>query len=121
MLRQINRFFGGIGAGAGDNRDAPVSRFHTGRNQALVFVAMEGRCFTRCAAGNKSMSAAGDMPFDKLLKGVKIDFAFFERRDERNRGPMKLFHFISPLKFLTTLLFLRKMSKRSCISALFSA
>ncbi|MBI1216509.1 MAG: transglycosylase SLT domain-containing protein [Alphaproteobacteria bacterium] len=43
------------------------------------------------------MSPAGDMPLDKLLKGVKIHLPLLERGDERNAGTFELDHGISPL------------------------
>lgn len=97
VARQINGLFCRIGTGPGNHGNPPFRRFNTGIDQALMFRVVKSWCFTRCPARNEPMSAAGDMPFNKILKGVNINLPFFKGGHERHNGTFERCHPVSPL------------------------
>ena len=64
FAREPNRFFGGIGAGAGDDRNAFVDGFdHRANDFVVLLMAQRGR-FAGGAAGHDAMRAVVEMKVD---------------------------------------------------------
>ena len=51
-------------------------------HNGFVFIMAQRRAFTRGAHGNQPVRSFANMPFDKFLQRLQIQFAALERRDE---------------------------------------
>ena len=70
---------GGVGADAGDDRDAAARRGDGGFDDALVLGPVEGGRFAGGSDGDEAVDAAGDLAFDLFAEAVLVELAFAKR------------------------------------------
>jgi hypothetical protein len=75
---------GGVGAGAGDDRDPALHLGHHRPDHLGSLGGGEGHPFSGRPARHDAVGALEDLPLGELAKGRDVHLAVLERRDERN-------------------------------------
>jgi hypothetical protein len=84
VLREVDGFRGGVGAGARDHGDALARGLHHELHEAPVLVVAERGRLPRGAAGDEAVRAGGDVHLHQLAHLGLVDLAVLERRDHRD-------------------------------------
>ena len=84
VLGERDRFLGGIGAGAGDDRNAALRLLDAPLDHFVMLFVGQRRAFAGRADRNEPVGALGDLPIDQPAEGFLVDRAVVERRDERS-------------------------------------
>jgi hypothetical protein len=82
VLREVDGFGSGVGAGAGDHRHALPGHLDAQLDDALVLVMAERGALARGADRDQPVRALGDLPLHEPLERRLIDLAVLERRDQ---------------------------------------
>ena len=89
MTHQFDGLGGGVGTGAGHDRNPTCRRFHAQLYHAPMFVMAEGSRLARGADGHKTVHAAGDLTLDQSHKSVLIQRAIAKGSDQRRQDAVK--------------------------------
>lgn len=89
MLRQFDRFLGGIRASTRDDRDTSVGDLNAPFRDFHVFVMAEGRRFASRAAGHEAVAAFRNLPINESLEGRFVEFSILERRYQRRKRALE--------------------------------
>src|SRR5665213_734060 len=78
---EFHRLAGGVGADAGDHRDAPFGELHCKLEHAGVLLEIERGRFAGGSDGDEAVDAVLDLIFDLFAKASFIELAAAERGD----------------------------------------
>ena len=84
---------GGIGAGAGDYRDAGVGGLHGDLNHALVLAKIESGRLAGGAGGDEAVDSFGDLELNVFLKLILVEHAIIKRSNQRCEGTLQQHYF----------------------------
>src|SRR5690606_27017196 len=89
VLGQEDRLRRRVRPRPGDDRHAAAGRLDAELDDThMLFMAERGR-FAGGAAGHERTGPFVDLPLDEALKGIGVDRAVAERRDEDGDGPLE--------------------------------
>ena len=74
VLRKLDGFAGIVGSSPGQYRYPAFDLIHADAHDPFVLVMRQGGGFARGAAGNKTVNALFDLPFDESAVRLFIDF-----------------------------------------------
>ena len=87
MPRQGNRFFRGIRAGAGDDRDAPFDGLYRELDDpTMLLIGQRGR-LAAGAARDDPIRPIRNLPLNQVAERRLVYFTVPKRRDDRDNGP----------------------------------
>ncbi|OWK20457.1 hypothetical protein AJ88_28990 [Mesorhizobium amorphae CCBAU 01583] len=72
-MHQPDGLFGVVGAGTGDDRNAPVGDFDADLDDLAMLVMRQRRRLAGGADGNQPGCAFGELPFDERAKGFLVE------------------------------------------------